>query len=73
VAKKGAICPIFEGDMPPKKIYPQKWPFIDGHSMKAVKDNIRVETEAISIDTVTPILRLRGGVGEEEKEGQTVE
>jgi hypothetical protein len=36
VAKKGAICPIFEGDMPPKKIYPQKWPLYDGHSMKAV-------------------------------------
>jgi hypothetical protein len=37
VAKKGAICPIFEGDMPPKKIYPQNWPLYDGHSMKAVK------------------------------------
>jgi hypothetical protein len=36
VAKKGAICPIFEGDMPPKKIYPQKRPLYDGHSMKAV-------------------------------------
>jgi hypothetical protein len=37
VAKKGAICPIFEGDMPPKKYTPKRWPFIDGHSMKAVK------------------------------------
>jgi hypothetical protein len=36
VAKKGALCPIFEGDMPPKKYTPKKWPFIDGHSMKAV-------------------------------------
>jgi hypothetical protein len=25
VAKKGAICPIFEGDMPPKKMFPQYW------------------------------------------------
>jgi hypothetical protein len=25
VAKKGAKCPIFEGNMPPKKMYPQKW------------------------------------------------
>jgi hypothetical protein len=25
VAKKGAVCPIFEGDMPPKKMYPQYW------------------------------------------------
>jgi hypothetical protein len=36
VAKKGAICPIFEGDMPPKKIYPEKWPQYYGHNMKAV-------------------------------------
>jgi hypothetical protein len=35
VAKKRVICPIFEGDMPPKK-GPQKWPLYDGHSMKAV-------------------------------------
>jgi hypothetical protein len=37
VAKKGAICPIFEGDMPPKKYTPKRCPFIEGHSMKAVK------------------------------------
>jgi hypothetical protein len=32
------------------------------------------ETEAVTgIETDTPILRLQGGVGEEEKEGQTAE
>jgi hypothetical protein len=36
VAKKGANRPIFEGNMPPKKMYSQKWPLYDGHSMKAV-------------------------------------
>jgi hypothetical protein len=40
VAKKGAICPIFEGDMPLKKYSPKRWPFIDGHSMKAVKNTM---------------------------------
>jgi hypothetical protein len=40
VAKKGAICPIFEGDMPPIKYTPKRWPFIDGHSMKAVKADL---------------------------------
>jgi hypothetical protein len=36
VAEKGAICPIFEGDMLPQKKDPKSWPFIDGHNMKAV-------------------------------------
>jgi hypothetical protein len=29
--------PIFDGNTTPKKMYPQKWPLYDGHSMKAVK------------------------------------
>jgi hypothetical protein len=37
VAKKGAICPIFEGETPLKKKDPKRWPLYDGHSMKAVK------------------------------------
>jgi hypothetical protein len=29
--------------MPPQKKYPQKWPFIDGHSMKAVNGGRSIE------------------------------
>jgi hypothetical protein len=43
VAKKGAKRPIFEGNTPQKKMYPQKWPLYDGHSMKAV-NNLRAGT-----------------------------
>jgi hypothetical protein len=38
VAKKGAVCPIVEGETPLLKKDPKRWPFIDGHSMKAVKE-----------------------------------
>jgi hypothetical protein len=37
---KGGNMSDFEGNMPPKKMYPQKWPLYDGHSMKAVKQII---------------------------------
>jgi hypothetical protein len=43
VAKKGANRPIFEGNMPPKKKYPQKWPLYDGHSTKAVNGGRSIE------------------------------
>jgi hypothetical protein len=36
VAKKGAICPIFEGDMPLLKNDPKSWLLYYGHNMKAV-------------------------------------
>jgi hypothetical protein len=50
VAKKGANRRIFEGNTPPKKMYPQKWPFIDGHSMKAVKGRVKPCTSVCPSD-----------------------
>jgi hypothetical protein len=36
VAQQKSLGSIFEGNMPLKKIHPQKWPLYDDHSMKAV-------------------------------------
>jgi hypothetical protein len=43
VAKKGAICPIFEGDMPPKKTYPQNWRQYWRHNRNPVKTYVKSE------------------------------
>jgi hypothetical protein len=39
--QEGAVTPIFEGDMPPLKKRPKKWPQYWGHSWSPVK--IRLE------------------------------
>jgi hypothetical protein len=54
VAKKGANCPIFEGNIPPKKMYPQKWTFIDGHSMKAVSAKFFSVISLLREDPLSP-------------------
>jgi hypothetical protein len=48
---------------------------VDSYPLILRTDNSNhTENKAIpSIDTTTPMLRLRGGVGEEEKEGQNTE
>jgi hypothetical protein len=55
VAKKGAICPIFDGDMPPKKYTPKSWPLHDSHNTKAVN---RGEMVANADDQVLMLLML---------------
>jgi hypothetical protein len=40
VAKKGAKGPIFEGNMPPKKMYPQKWCQYWRHNRNPVKSRL---------------------------------
>jgi hypothetical protein len=53
VAKKGAICPIFEGDMPPKKYAPKRCPLYDGHSTKAVNIPISKIINVLANITIT--------------------
>jgi hypothetical protein len=52
VAKKGTICPIFEGETPLLKKDPKRWPFIDGHSIKAVNTRLLLVLGKTSLASV---------------------
>jgi hypothetical protein len=61
--KRGAICPIFEGDMPPKKMYPKYWRQYWRHNRNPVKyyplGRLRLDPRAVSPNqsgvTTTPL------------------
>jgi hypothetical protein len=41
--------------MPPKKIYPQKWPLYDGHNTKAVKCLGNIDLNFVSEINILPL------------------
>jgi hypothetical protein len=61
VAKKGAICPIFEGDMPPKKMCPQYWRQYWCHNRNPVKEVLKLPIgipRTMSLSTMISALHM---------------